>query len=148
MGRGRPTKLTPERQAEIVRLLRAGNYVETVCAYVGITKESFYEWLRRGRRGWKIDTIYSDFTDAVERARAAAEMELVVLLRKSATAVNEEGNMEHREDAKWFLQHAYPDRWGRVQRKVEHTGEGGGPVTIRVITAVPRPGKGDGSPDD
>jgi len=141
MGRGRPTKLTPERQAEIVRLLRAGNYVETVCAYVGIHLDTFYEWMRRGRRSWKIDAIYSDFSEAVNRARSSVEAESVARIRKAAA----DGDLH---SDKWFLQHAYPDRWGRVQRKVEHTGEGGGPVTIRVITAVPRPGKGDGSPDD
>lgn len=137
---GRPTKLTLERQAEIVRLLRAGNYVETVCAYVGIHRDTFNGWMRRGRRGWKIDKIYSDFSAAVERARAAPEMESVARIRKSA--------IDNREDDKWFLQHAYPDRWGRVQRKVEHTGEGGGPVTIRVIRGTVRPREADGSPDD
>ena len=48
--RGRPEKLTPKLQDDIVKVIRSGNYIETACAFVGINKTTFYDWLKRGAR--------------------------------------------------------------------------------------------------
>ena len=47
---GRPTKLTSELTEEIAQYLRAGNYIETTAALVGINRDSIYEWLKRGAK--------------------------------------------------------------------------------------------------
>jgi transposase len=47
---GRPSKLTPELQAEIILLLKAGNFVETACNNVGINKSTFYDWIKKGEK--------------------------------------------------------------------------------------------------
>ena len=44
----RPTKLTTAKQRQIVRLLEAGNYRETVCRACGIGTSTLYRWLERG----------------------------------------------------------------------------------------------------
>ena len=102
---GRPTKLTAELQAEIADLLGKGNYVETVCDFVGIHKDTFYEWLRRGDRGWQKDADegYVAFSDAIKKAMALVEMQTIAELRS--------GGMNWQSKA-WWLERRHPDRWG------------------------------------
>ena len=73
----RPTKLTPELQAEMVLIIRAGNYQVVACRHVGIPEKTFYEWMRRGERGWKIDEPFREFRAEILKARATAEIESV-----------------------------------------------------------------------
>lgn len=47
---GAPTALTPELQADFARLIRAGNYFETVCDFMGIVRETARRWMRLGGR--------------------------------------------------------------------------------------------------
>ena len=129
---GRPTKLTPQLQKEMVRIVQGGNYIETACDYVGLAKRTFYLWLERGKRGWKIDAPYVQFLHAILEARAAAEIESVKRIRASA-------KMGKVEDDKFFLTHAYPGRWGMQAVRAEIGGAGGNPVEIKVVWGVPRP---------
>ena len=114
---GRPTKLTPEKQEEIVKYLRAGNYVETAAAYAGLSKASVYNWMRRGRR--EIERVeddprrkireeeqpYVDFLYAVEKAQARAEITSVALINRASET--------QWQAAAWRLERKHPDRWGR-----------------------------------
>ena len=139
----RPTKLTPELQAEMVKIIRAGNYQVVACRHVGIPEKTFYEWMRRGERGWKIDEPYREFRAEILKARATAEIESVARIRAAAR----DGDLD---SDKFYLTHAHPDRWGRQVSRQEHTGLEGGPIQIRIVSAVPRPEKqeADASPDD
>lgn len=58
---GRPSKLTPERQDEIVELLKAGNYVETACALVGVGRSTFYDWMEKAEMNLPELTSIPDF---------------------------------------------------------------------------------------
>lgn len=114
---GRPTKLTPEKQEEIVKYLRAGNYVETAAAYAGLSKASVYNWMRRGRR--EIERVeddprrkireeeqpYVDFLYAVEKAQARAEMTSIALINRASET--------QWQAAAWRLERKHPGRWGR-----------------------------------
>ncbi len=101
----RPTKLTPELQKQICDFLTAGNFVETVCDYVGVCKFTFYEWIKRGERGWQIDIDggYVEFSNAVKKAMSQVEMTTVHDLRK--------GPMNWQAKA-WWLERRHPDKWG------------------------------------
>lgn len=113
---GQPSKLTPELQKEIVTLLTGGNFVETVCDYVGIHRDTFYEWMRRGERGWQIDlepVDYVQFSDAVKKAMSQVEITTVATLRS--------GPLNWQAKA-WWLERRHPDKWGNRQ-KVEHSGK-------------------------
>lgn len=114
---GRPSKLTPEVQAELVKWIKAGNYIETAARLVGVSKRSVFTWLEKGdgqKRG-----RYAEFSRAVRGAMAEAEARLILLIDKSA-------NTDWKAAA-WRLERQYPDRWGR-QTKHEVTGAGGGPI--------------------
>jgi hypothetical protein len=115
----RPEKLTPELQQKIVDSLRMGNYIETSSAYAGITKSTLYEWMKRGAREKR--GKYKEFSNAVEKAMAEAEMWDVALIAQAAK--------ENWQAAAWRLERKYPARWGR---KTQHevTGKDGKPVEI------------------
>jgi UDP-N-acetylmuramoylalanine-D-glutamate ligase len=78
----RPTKLTPEVQAAICAHVRAGGYTKTAARAAGVARDTFHEWMRRGVA--EEAGPYRDFYDAVERARAEHELDLIALLRKAA----------------------------------------------------------------
>src|SRR5690242_1609460 len=79
---GRPPKLTPDMQSRLLALLRAGNYVETAAACCGISKDSFYRWLKAGARtkGGPL----KEFHDAIEKALAESEARDLLTIDKAA----------------------------------------------------------------
>lgn len=80
---GRPTKLTPELRDSIVSAIEDGNVVETACEAYGVSEDSFYEWMRRGKE--EPGTAFSEFSDSVMKARGRAEMAAVSCLRVGMT---------------------------------------------------------------
>lgn len=119
---GRRTKLTPDVQNAIVSALRAGNYQETAARYAGIAEPTFYSWLARGRD--EPDSIYGEFLEAVESAKAASEVRDIALIDKAAA----NGSWQA---AAWKLERKYPQRWGRLTR-TEITGADGGELKVTV----------------
>jgi len=123
--RGRPGKLTPELQQQICDILADGNYIDATCDFVGISSETFYNWLKRGERNSKEDQDagYTEFYQAVKKARATAEVVSVARIRKAGSSG------QWQADA-WFLERSNPKRWGR--RNLELTGADGGELVIRM----------------
>jgi Xaa-Pro aminopeptidase len=114
------TKLTPERRDVIVKALEAGNYDEVAAQAAGVSKASFYNWLKRGEaelervesapnaRMRQSERPFVDFLDAVTRARAQAEPEMVARIK-------ELGQQDWRALA-WFLERRFSGRWANRQR--------------------------------
>lgn len=126
----RRTKLTPELLDRLEKALASGNYVETACAYVGISQSVFYHWMAEARKP-KPKRIYLEFLDTVERARAVAEMRNIQIVQAAAQG---DGNKDPDwRAASWFLERAYPRKWGRHER-VELSGSEGGPINVNVDT--------------
>lgn len=132
MGKGlinmaRPTKLNSITHDKIVKAIQAGNYIETAAAYAGISKNTLYEWLRRGQREKdrvaknprfkikKAEELFVKFADAVEKALAEAEMRDVVIIGKAAE--------EQWQAAAWRLERKFPEKWGRQKIDIEHSGQ-------------------------
>src|SRR3990167_11113206 len=80
---GRPTKFSPELAEKIISAIRVGGYVETAAAFAGISKDTFYEWLKRGAR--EQDGEFKEFSDAIGRAIADSEMRYVGVVAKAAS---------------------------------------------------------------
>ncbi len=119
---GRPSKLTPEITKQISDLLLAGNFAETVCDFVGIHKDTFYEWMRRGERAWQVDVDggYVEFSDAIKKAIAQVEITTMNDVRRG---------VDNWQSRAWWLERRHPDKWGnRGKQTLEHTGAGGGPI--------------------
>lgn len=132
---GRPTKLTPELQAEMVNIIRGGNYVETACAYVGLNKSTFYDWMKRGAREIdrvkknpkarvrKDEQIYVEFSNAIKKAEAEAEARDVLIIAKAAES--------QWQAAAWRLERRLPSKWGR-QRPYDTDAKSDHPI-INII---------------
>jgi len=84
-GTERPAKLTPERQNLLIEHLRLGHTIRGAASMAGISKTSFYLWMKRGRSELdrleadpdaaplKPESTYVRFWLAVDRAMAEAE---------------------------------------------------------------------------
>lgn len=127
--RGRKTKLTPELLDKLEKALAAGNYVETACAYVGISRAVYYHWVNEAQKP-NAKKIYLDFLDTVERAKAVAEMRNVQIVQAAAMG---DGSDPDWRAASWYLERAFPRKWGRHER-VELSGSEGGPINVSVDT--------------
>ena len=111
MNRGRPTKRTADVQQRLLKAIAAGNYYEAACNAAGITFETFNEWRK----------AFPDFSEAVMKAEALAEMEIVARWRDDIP-----GNWQAARD---FLARRHPERWANKE-KLEHTGKDGASLTI------------------
>lgn len=112
-------KLNQQTADRILAVLRAGGYDETACAAAGVSRNQFYEWLRRGRAG---DGIYEVFLADVERARAEGESRNVMLIAQAAQA--------NWQAAAWLLERRHPERWARPSQREKDAPGGNAPVTI------------------
>jgi len=112
---GRPSSLSPEVHQAVITAVQAGNYLDTAAAFAGVSRDSLHEWARRGaRERRRIDrgepprleeTPYLEFSDALKRALAQAEVADVAQIAKAST--------EHWQAAAWMLERKFPQRWGR-----------------------------------
>lgn len=121
---GRPTRCTPEITQRLAELLKAGNYMETACAIVGIKKQIVYRWMHAGERG---NPKYKPFSDAIKKAEAEGEALLLNVINRAAA----DGNWYA---AAWRLERKSPERWGKgrtYQNGLEVEGE------IKRVRLVP-----------
>lgn len=117
---GRPTKLTPDRQARIVELIKAGNYIEVACAAAGITDASYYKWMSVGRAiisehgndetEWpntltEYEVACAGFFEACKIATAEAEAYAVTAVRTAMP--------KNWAAAMTYLERRFPGRWKR-----------------------------------
>lgn len=140
---GHPGLLTPELQDEIVRHLELGNYLNTVCRFVGVGESTVYEWLARGRqeaarlaKGDEPDpdeARYFEFLVRIDRAdvnvEVSAERVLVGLLGAVRTdaqgqpVLDGKGKPVLRDDdvrrrtAVDLLERRYRGHWSRGERQ-------------------------------
>lgn len=129
---GAPSKLTTELIGRMVQALRAGSYVETAAAHVGIHKDTYYRWMRegaderehiaKGGKPRKGKALFLALSDAVERAMADAELRDLALVSQAA--------LDDWRAAAWKLERRNPSRWGRTRQEI--TGADGGPIAVQT----------------
>lgn len=114
---GRKTKLTKELIHEAANLIKAGNYTETVCQYLGFHKSTWYRWMAEGENAKS--GLKKEFYLEIKSAESFAEISNVNVVRKAA----QEGNWQA---AMTFLERKFPEHWGRrekVSADLNHSGE-------------------------
>ena len=148
----RPTKLTPQLIEDITNWLKMGYYQEDAATMVGISPSTYYEWMKRGEKfiekednkllnppnteddveivpadaaveGEVID-LYSEFSEAVKKARAEAEGAHIRNIRRASD------NGVWQASA-WWLERSFPKKWGK-RSSVEIGGEGGEPIKFQI----------------
>lgn len=113
-GKGKIAKKLDIIQKPLLDRIRAGTPIRQACASVGLSKDTFYDWMRRGEVA--SSGHHKDFYDAVEKAKADAVIESVLIVRKAAK--------ENWQAAAWYLERCHPDEFAKrgENYKVEHSG--------------------------
>lgn len=135
---GRPTKFDPELGKQIVLAIQAGAYIETAAAAAGISKNTLYDWLRKGARPSATPAL-KEFSDAVKKAMAMSELRDLAVIDKAAqggqvlrvvttTKQGKDGQLVTKEEkhltspqwqaSAWRLERKHPEKWG-TQRAYE-----------------------------
>ncbi len=108
--------------------IRRGAYVETAAALCGISKDSFYRWLRMAETD-EATALIRKLSDAVKRAMADAEMRDLDVIDNAA----QQGQWQA---AAWRLERKYPQKWGRQAKlQSEHSGPKGRPIEVNASRA-------------
>lgn len=123
------SKFTPDTGAQICEVIRAGNYIETAAAYAGVHKDTFYEWMKRGRdaqakpvgRRTVIERQLAEFVAEVEQSLAQAEVRDLAIIGKASAHVW--------QAAAWRLERRMPNKYGRRTR-VDHDTTDGKPLQV------------------
>lgn len=92
---GRPSLLTPDRQAKLFEIVKKGNHLTTACAVVGIGVSTMYRWLEQADDAeaqtedpnapdlTDAQRVYLEFRDGLRLARAHAEMRAVSVIERA-----------------------------------------------------------------
>lgn len=139
-------KYSEELTEKICNHLKKGNTVTTTCQTVGISKETFYQWMKK-----------PDFSDFIKKAMAIPDKKVENALYKSAIMGHRYKEKEYKgvavgEKIKmilvktvtkiivpnvtaqiFYLKNKQPDEW-----KDRHDLDVTGNMNIKVVTAVPR----------
>lgn len=117
------SKLTRKAIADLVTVLEKGAYIETAAAFTGVHKDTFYEWMKRGRRDIADGkrSLYRELVDAVEKAHA--DFEVAALTRL--------GGEDQWQATAWRLERRFPERYGRRSR-VDYGNAEGKPFEMKI----------------
>jgi hypothetical protein len=100
--------IMPRVKPDIIKLLKTGTPVKTVCGAVGISNATFYDWMKRGEAAKSGQ--FKEFYDAVEQARAEFVARNVALIQKAAM----DGTWQA---SAWLLERTHPEDFAK--REVE-----------------------------
>ena len=101
---GRPeTVPTKESVDAIVGALKAGGFLETAIAFSGVSKPTFYKWIKRGAK--ERTGPFRELFDAVKKATATAEMSFLAV-------INRAGKTQW-QAAAWILERRWPAKFAR-----------------------------------
>ena len=120
---GSTPALTEELIERLASTIRGGAYIETAAAFCGISKDTFYRWLRLAESEQSTELLRK-LSDAVKKGMAEAELRDLNVIDKAA-----QGGVW--QAAAWRLERKYHDRWGRQAKiQVEHSGPDGKAIEI------------------
>ena len=117
---GRPSKLTPERKANLIGAIRKGSYLKAACRLAGITEQTFYNWMERGEKAKKGE--YFEFFEAARDAEAQAEIRAVTQWQSFMD--------KDWRAARDFLRYRFGrNGWSDIS-KIEHSGPEGEAIAV------------------
>ena len=122
---GRPSTLTQDKIDMICQWLHAGYFVEDAARMAKVPKSTFYSWMEKGKEHREAgeDTLYTEFLDSIEHARAQAEGIFLASIRNAATR----GVWQA---AAWWMERSFA-KWSKSQ-DIKLTGDNDAPVQVNV----------------
>jgi transposase-like protein len=115
---GRPTKYRREMCEAVARSVPGGATWPAIAQECGVDRATVIAW----------DAKHPEFHDAVKAAKAAVDDSVELAMLEAARGRKKIDTTA----ALFWLCNRRPDRWRHVQRG-EHTGEGGGAITIAEL---------------
>jgi hypothetical protein len=108
MPRGAKGKLTKELIEKAADIIARGNYYKVAIDILGISEQSWYEWMRQGEmdKSKGIKSLKSEFFESIKKAEADAIDRNLSIIQKAAM----EGNWQA---SAWYLERKYPEQWGK-----------------------------------
>jgi hypothetical protein len=107
----------------------------TACEATGISKQTFFNWLNKGKelsmKKGKLsdnDKLYVDFFDSIKKAEAEAQAFLLRTIRVKS--------LEQWQAAAWMLERRWPNMYGRKDRVEVITPDESGNTKVRDIIGV------------
>jgi len=145
---GAPAKLDRDLINKISNVLRSGSYIETAVIVCGVSKQTFYNWVKESHKKG-CDPIYLEFLDAVERAQEESQVrdlmniDVCAMGRDWEYERDAEGNLIYNgrgnpivkrmgiapdwSASAWRLERRHSKHWSKTD-KVELTGKDGGAI--------------------
>ncbi len=120
---GRQTLLNKELQESICKDIAEGAYLKDAVAINGITRQTFLNWLKRGRNG---EEVFTDFFDAVKKAEAEHKRNV----RESMGNIARE--TKQWVEGAWQLERRYPEDYGRHE-VIHHVDEEAARMTLEEL---------------
>lgn len=118
---GRPTKLTPEVQAVIIKALETGHYAEVAATLAGVDEKTYYNWLKAGSKTRAVEP-YASFFQSVKKASAKAEDDALNRVHDGATGGMTSPGPQW-QSAMTFLERRFHARWGQRDALYEARGK-------------------------
>jgi len=121
------TKFDPDTCHKIIQALEAGNYQKTAAALAGVSENTFYRWMDRGKNAKS--GKYREFCESVKKAEEKAKAYHLQQIRKAS----ENGSWQA---SAWYLERKHPQEWGRQQRidmKADVKSKVEGAITTKII---------------
>jgi transposase len=144
---GRPTLLTPAIIEDFRRLLPTVLYLETVGDYLGVSRQTWRVWVRRGRKESdrlaknprakprEKEAPYLEFFATYKKAVAEGELyDLGIIKKASADQVNAAGEVVRQgqwQAAAWRAERRFGRKWGRKDA-LAVTGKDGAPLALTL----------------
>lgn len=128
------TYLSKEMIAEMVDIVRDGNYEITAARVLGIPKGTFESWMYKGRAQIKNgatpeDSIYVELVTRLHAASAEAEVDMVEVVRSEP------------QGDRWLIARRFRRSWGdKLEVSVSK------PIVVKVVYE-PRPNSAPTAPD-
>ena len=127
---GRPSDIgDPEILKQFLEAIADGNYMETACHLVGLSKVTVHNWTKRGEAG---EAPFDRFVNAVKAAEARAEAKMLANVRRASELP------QFWAAGMTVLERRHPERWGKRQddtnqpRVVVNIGVGQGDVKVGI----------------
>ena len=120
----RPSKLTPELLAQFRSLLPNCFFIKTAADLLGVHRQSFYTWRKRGKR--EADRMAAEETNMCRKSEAMyvefyyASVEIMAFTEmRSISNIIAAGNAGIWQADVWQLERRYPDRYGSNRREIK-----------------------------
>ena len=119
-------KLNQEVSNKLCEALKKGHSIEAACAYAGITRQSFYNWISRGKKAKS--GKYRQFLCSVDKAKDQATLNVEAVILDNIP--------DNPSDAKWWLTKRRQDIYGEkvyTESKVDAN------IRTEILTRLERP---------